>query len=299
MTDKTIVITGANSGIGFESTRHFSKAGWRVIMACRSLNKAESAREQILAENPSARLDILALDVSNLQSIEQFAKDLANASSGIDILINNAGIVAIPFERNADGHELQLATNYLGAFALTGRLLPMFKPSGDCRIVNVGSLAHRLGKLNIEALNWDGVEYHQWKAYANSKLAMMSHTLELHRRLFRSGSHIIALGAHPGFANTNIHQNSPTLSAEKKGLRKFFSDRMQSRIPGPDQSAKPIIMAAESGDAKGGDYYGPTGFLEIAGPPGKAKINKLAKDQALAERLWAESERLTGVRFLS
>ncbi|WP_370462587.1 SDR family oxidoreductase [Pseudomaricurvus sp. HS19] len=299
---KCIVITGANSGIGYAATQHFARKGDRIIMACRSMDKADKARQEILAEVPAADLTVLRLDVSDLESVQAFARQFIEQFGELDILINNAGIVAIPLQRNSAGHEMQMATNYLGAFALTGLLLPHFRKQGECRIVNVCSLAHRMGKLLVDDLNWDQGEYDQWQSYGRSKVAMMSHTLELNKRLQAQGSNVIALGAHPGFANTNIHSNSPALSKEKTNpVSKWFHAQMQKIIPSATQAAQPIILAAEGADVKGGDYYGPGGLLEtgICGKPGKARINKAAFDPALAKQLWEKSEQLSGVGFLN
>ena len=199
VSSQTVVITGANSGIGYQSALHFAQQNAHVIMACRSVDKAEQARNRILEQTPHGRLSIIRLDVSDLESVHEFARHLDEECGQLDLLINNAGIVAMPLSRNEAGHESQLATNYLGAFALTGLLLPKFTSESHCRIVNVGSLAHRLGKLNLSDLNWEKTEYDEWKGYANSKVAMLSHTLELDRRLRAIHSPVIALAAHPGF----------------------------------------------------------------------------------------------------
>lgn len=297
-TAKTIVITGANSGIGFETAFHFARLGARVVMACRSPDKAASAKDQILAEVPNANLLVLPLDVSSLDSVREFARLFAEQVGQLDVLINNAGIALVEMGRNKDGHELQLATNYLGMFALTGLLLPFFNNEGLCRIVNISSLAHRTGKINLDDLNWETGEYTPWKGYANSKVAGMSYTMELNRRLADVNHNIIAVGAHPGFANTNINKGSATLS-ETKGLRKWMQTKLQSKIPTAEQAAQAMILAAEGSDVKGGDYYGPGGFMEIGGKPGKAKINPLAKDTELGKKLWQVSEQMTGVSFLS
>ncbi len=300
MTQKTVVITGANAGIGFQATMHFARQGAKVIMACRSLDKASAAKAQIEQEIPNANLQIIRLDVSDLNSVQAFATEFIEQVGELDVLINNAGIVAIPLTRNEAGHEMQLATNYLGAFSLTGLLLPYFRKDATTRIVNVSSLAHRMGKLNIDNLNWEVSEYDQWKAYGNGKVAMMNHTLELNRRLQQSGSKTIALAAHPGFANTNIHQNSPALNKDNaSAFSKWFHKKMEKFIPSAADAARPIILAADGESVQGGDYYGPGGFLEIGGKPAKAKINKVAKDTQLAKQLWTVSETMTGTRYLS
>ncbi len=298
MTTQTVVVTGANSGIGYQASLHFAKAGAHVVMACRSLDKAEKARNDIAEQAPNARLTVIRLDVSDLNSVREFAARFAEQVGQLDILINNAGIVAMPLSRNAAGHESQLATNYLGAFALTGLLLPYFPADREGRIVNVGSLAHRRGKLNPDDLNWEQAEYNEWKAYANSKVAMLSQTLELARRLQATGSKVIAVGAHPGFANTNIHQNSPALNYTNP-VRKWISKHTQKLIPDAASATRPILLAATGSDVQSGDYYGPGGFMEIGGKPAKAKVNKEARDADKARKLWAVSESMTGVHYLS
>lgn len=300
MTQKTVIITGANAGIGFQSTLYFARQGAKVIMACRSLDKAAKAKANIEQEVPNADLHIIRLDVSDLSSIKEFAHQFIEQIGELDILINNAGIVAIPLTRNDAGHEMQLATNYLGAFSLTGLLLPYFRKDVQTRIVNVSSLAHRMGKLNIDNLNWETSEYDQWKAYANGKVAMMSHTLELNRRLQQSNSNTIAVAAHPGFANTDIHQNSPALNKDNaSAFSKWFHKKMEGFIPSAADAARPIILAADDVNVQGGDYYGPGGLLEIGGKPAKAKINKMAKDTPLAKQLWVQSESMTGTSYLT
>ncbi len=296
---KTVVVTGANSGIGYHAALHFAGKGDNVIMACRSLDKAEKARDDMLAEVPSAAITIIRLDVSDLKSVNEFAQQFESQFGALDLLINNAGIVAIPLTRNEEGHEMQLATNYLGAFALTGLLLPFFPTETPARIVNVASLAHRFGKLNMDNFNWEQEEYHEMRAYANSKIATMNFTIELNRRLRASGrKNIIALGAHPGFANTNIQNNSPSMS-KPNPVRAWIKEKMTKIIPTAAEAARPIILAADGENCIGGEYYGPGGLFEIGGKPAKAKLNPIAKDKVLAKALWEKSEAMTGVRFLS
>lgn len=299
MTNQHVVITGANSGIGFETALHFAHQGAHVFMACRNPDKAREAQDKIHRAAVNANTTIMTLDVSDLESVRTFVDQFAEQCGRVDVLINNAGIVAMPLSRNSAGHESQLATNYLGAFALTGMLLPFFPADTPSRIVNVGSLAHRLGKLNPDDLNWEKTPYQEWKSYANSKVAMLSFTLELNRRLHASGSTTIALGAHPGFARTNIHQNSPALNYTNP-LRKWFSSKTMKLVPSAGDAARSIIQAACADDVRGGDYYGPGGWLEIGGTPSRtAHINPQAKDTAKARQLWNLSETMTGIRYLS
>ncbi len=193
---------------------------------------------------------------------------------------------------------MQLATNYLGAFALTGLLLPLFRADGRARVVNVGSHANRLGKLPLDDPNWERTPYRELRAYARSKVALLSFTMELERRLRRSGSNVIALGAHPGFAATDIRRHSPMLTATSFVGR--WIERIGSRFtPTAAEACRSIVHAARGEGVRGGDYWGPSGFLEIRGAPARARVNPVARNVELARRLWSLSESLTGVRYLS
>lgn len=302
MQDKTIVITGANAGIGFQLTRKLCKLGAQVIMACRSPERAARAHQKILDEIPEARVTVMALDVSNPESIRQFCKQFSEQFGQLDILVNNAGIVAVPLTRNDAGHELQLATNYLGPFALTGLMLPLIKDVDGSRIVNVGSLAHRIGKLELDDFNWEQGEYKEMGAYARSKIAMMTYTMELNRRLHQQGSHIIALSAHPGFANTEIARgNNSSIGNSTNPVRQWIQGKMENIIPTADQASEPILMAVCSDSVQGGEYFGPGGLMEtgIGGKPGKARVNPKAFDLDSAQALWQKSEAMTDVHYLS
>ena len=294
---QTVLITGANAGLGFQTALAFARTGARIVMACRSLEKAHKAQDELLAAAPAAQAIVLPLDVSEPDSIREFGRQLSDRIGELDVLVNNAGMIAMPLARNSVGHELQLATNYLGAFALTGTVLPYFRSDAPARIVNVGSLAHRLAGLDLADLNWERAPYREWAGYARSKLALLTFTIELNRRLRERGSNIIALAAHPGFAATEIGADSPALSGNP--LKRWFNRKMEPLIPRAADAARPIIHAARAEDVAGGDYYGPSGFLEIAGAPGRARLNARAKDVDVAKRLWGVSESLTGVRYLS
>jgi NAD(P)-dependent dehydrogenase (short-subunit alcohol dehydrogenase family) len=297
--ERVVVITGANAGIGFETALAFCRSGASVVMGCRNPERAHAAHAALLAQVPSARAEILPLDVSEPESIREFARRFADRFGRLDLLVNNAGIVAIPLSRNSAGHERQLATHHLGPFALTGRLLPLFPARTGGRIVNVGSLAHRFAKLVLDELNWERTPYHEWKAYARSKLALLSFTLELERRLRRSGSRVIALAAHPGFAATEITRHTTALEPSN-AFSRWFQDRIAKRlVPSAAEAARSVLFAARDERAKGGDYCGPRGFLEIAGKPARARINRVARDVALGRKLWELSESMTGVRYLT
>jgi NAD(P)-dependent dehydrogenase (short-subunit alcohol dehydrogenase family) len=267
-------------------------------MACRSLERAEPARRRLLGELPSAIITLLPLDLSEPGSIRDFCGLFVERVAQLDVLINNAGIFGVPFSRNSVGHELQIATNYLGAFALTGTLLPSFGDRPRTRIVNVGSLSHRFGRLPVDRLDMTEADYTPFRAYAQSKVALISHTLELNRRLRARQSPILALGAHPGFAATEGSKNYAR-ARSSNALARWLKERAERVTPTARAAAEPIIHAACAEGVSGGEYFGPGGFLEIAGPPSKARINPRALDEPLSRRLWSVSEDLTGVAYLS
>jgi NAD(P)-dependent dehydrogenase (short-subunit alcohol dehydrogenase family) len=277
-TGRTIVVTGANSGLGAETTRVLASRGAAVIMACRDLAKAAPVAERI-----GGAVWVRELDLADLSSVRRFADDTGE----IDVLINNAGIMAIPEQRTPDGFEVQTATNFLGPFALTGLLLPRIKD----RVVGLSSLMHRVGRVDVNDLNWQRRRYRRWRVYEQSKLADLMFTFELDRRLRAAASAVRSVAAHPGYAATQL-----------QGRTESFQDvllAIGNRLIGqtPRHGALPIVYAATMPDVVGGDYYGPGGLGEILGSPRKVGTSRAARDQATAERLWALAEELTGVRF--
>ncbi len=296
MTSPVAVITGANAGLGFETALALASGGARVLMACRSVERAEAARRELLETVPVAQAEIVPLDVSEPESVQAFAHDLAERGERIDVLVNNAGIVAVPLARNSVGHEMQLATNYLGAFALTGLLLPLM--AEGARVVNVGSHANRLGKLPLDDPNFEREPYGELRAYARSKTALLVFTMELERRLRRTSSSILAVGAHPGFAATDIRRHSPMLTAPK-AVERWIGRLGRLFTPTPAQACASIVHVARGEGVRGGEYWGPSGFLEVGGKPGPARVNPIARDVEAGRKLWALSESLTGVRYLS
>lgn len=297
MSAAVAVITGANTGLGYQTALELARSGTAVVMACRSVERARKAQSDLLEQVPAADTTILPLDLSRPESIEEFGRRLSDQCDRLDLLINNAGIIGTPLVRNSVGYELHLATNYLGAFALTGTLLPLFRENGPARVVNVGSLAHRFSKLDLGDLNWEKTPYNPWKAYARSKLAMLSFTMELNRRLRGSGSSLVALGAHPGFAATEIARYSPALTP-RGAFTRWLYEKVGALIPAA-AACGPVVHAARDDRVSGGDYYGPSGLLEIRGKVGRARVNPIARDVEIGRRLWASSESMTGVRYLS
>jgi NAD(P)-dependent dehydrogenase (short-subunit alcohol dehydrogenase family) len=262
------------------------------------MERAREARRALLTRVPAARATILPLDVSEPESIREFGRLFSERFGRLDLLVNNAGVVGVALSRNSVGHEMHFATNHLGAFALTGTLLPLFREGARARIVNVGSLSHRLAKLDLADPNWERTPYNEWKAYARSKIAMVGFTMELNRRLRESGSNVIALGAHPGFAATEVARHSAALTPGN-AFSRWIMERIRPLVPTPAEASRPILHAASDAGVGGGDYYGPSGFLEIRGEPGRARVHPIARDVEFGRRLWALSESLTGIRYLS
>ena len=279
------VVTGANSGIGFDTARALAAKGARVILACRDPEKGHQAERRIRAAAPEADVVFMPLDLASLTSIERFGKDLAVAEPELDILCNNAGVMMPPLGRTAEGFELQFGTNHLGHFALTGRLLDLLRHGENARIVSVSSMAHYWGRIDFDDLNSEK-RYNATRAYGQSKLANLLFIRELARRLQARGEPIVAAAAHPGSTRTNLQQHSRLLSA----LIPFFSQQ-------PPDGALPTLYAATAPGVHGGDYYGPGRLLETMGPPRPARSTFASKDPDSARRLWEVSERLTGVVF--
>jgi NAD(P)-dependent dehydrogenase (short-subunit alcohol dehydrogenase family) len=299
VSDRVAVITGANGGLGFQTALALARMGMTVVMACRSLDKARQAQRELLGEVPAANARVIELDVTEPESIREFGRQFSAQVGHLDLLINNAGVVLAPLARNSVGQELHLATNHLGAFALTGTLLPLFRKDAPARIVTVVSLAHRFARLDLDDVNWEKTAYNEWKAYARSKLLLLSFTMELDRRLRQVGSPILAVGAHPGFANTNAGRGSAALTPTTSFRKWFTNEVLEPLVPKAPAAARSIVHAASAEGVRGGDYYGPKGFLEIGGRTGRARVNPVARDTDVGRRVWALSEEMTGVRYLS
>ena len=286
MEGKIVVITGANSGLGLESARLMAARGAHVIMACRSQEKAIAAKHQILAETPDAELDLMPLDLASQQSIKDFVALFNDRYPRLDILLNNAGLMAPPLSHTEDGFEIQFGTNHLGHFTLTGLLLDQLEKSDAPRVVTVSSMAHNFGNIYFGNLNAEK-RYFRWFFYGQSKLANLMFARELHRRLRLSGSKIQSFAVHPGYSDTNLQSTSGT-----DIFNRFFAQSQQ-------MGCYPSVYAATSDQVKSGEYYGPNGCFEAAGYPAPARVRKRAQDEQLAQKLWDVSEEMTGVRYLS
>lgn len=297
LTNQVMLVTGANAGLGYQVALALARRGAHVVMACRNHERAQQAYARLLAEVPDAHVTTLLVDVAEPESIRAFARSYEQQVGQLDVLIHNAGRICAPLARNSLGHELHLATNYLGPFALTGALLPCFHAARGGRIVHVGSLASRFCKLPLGELQEER-DYRAARAYARSKLALLVHCVELNRRLQRSGSKVIALAAHPGFAPTEGARNFSS-SRQRGPLGRWLAGKGESMLASVAQAATPIIYAACAQDVRGGDYYGPGGWLEISGAPAPARLNRRALDEALGRALWTSAQELSGMRYLA
>jgi len=294
---RTAVVTGATGGLGYATAVGLARTGARVVLAGRNPAKGEAALARLRREAGTATASFEPLDLASLASVADFAERMLAAHPAIDILVNNAGVMAPPTRRlTKDGFELQFGTNYLGHFALTARLLPgLLRADGGSRVVQVSSLAHRGG-----AIAWGDLQgerrYSAWRSYGQSKLAMLMFALELARRAADQGWALVSTAAHPGWAVTDIITNGPGDGAP--GLKEYVMGAA-FRLLGQSaaEGARPIVYAAISPDAKAGGYYGPSGFQEIKGAPGRSRIMPQAQDAVAAKRLWELSEKLTGVQF--
>ena len=294
MTGKTAVITGATGGLGYETALALAGAGATVVLTGRNDAKGRGALERIRIQVPNARISYEELDLAKLASVADFAARFGAAHTSLDLLVNNAGVMALPKrQETADGFEMQLGTNYLGHYALTARLLPLLRRGSQPRVVNLSSLAHRSGAINFDDLQ-SRRSYSPWKAYCQSKLAMLIFAFELQRRSDAAGWGLMSNAAHPGYARTDLIPNGPG----GRGLMWQVSKFLQPLIShSAAAGALPTLFAATSPEAKPAGYYGPNWFYELKGPPVPAKVMPQARDAAVAARLWDVSAALTGVSF--
>jgi NAD(P)-dependent dehydrogenase (short-subunit alcohol dehydrogenase family) len=270
LTGRTVVVTGANSGIGLVAARALAGAGASVIMACRDVSKGAAVAPDTA--------EVRVLDLANLASVREFASSI---DTDVDILVNNAGVMAVPHRRTADGFEMQIGTNHLGHFALTGLLLDRLRG----RVVTVASAMHRAGRIRLDDLNWERRPYRRWSAYGQSKLANLLFTFELSRR-----SALTAVAAHPGYASTNLHSHTESL----RDFVMMLGNRFVAQSA--EMGALPTLYAATV-DVPSGSYVGPGGLFENWGHPKLVGSTRAARDPEMAAGLWDLSEELTGVRY--
>jgi NAD(P)-dependent dehydrogenase (short-subunit alcohol dehydrogenase family) len=283
---RTILITGANTGIGYEAARVLAGQGARVLLGCRSADKASAARDRIRALHPKAEVELLSLDLGSLQSVREAAAEAAQQER-LDLLINNAGIMIPPREETADGFESQFGVNHLGHFALTGLLLPKLRATPRSRVVTVSSTAHKAGKIDFEDVHATR-SYSRQGRYSMSKLANLLFTHELQRRLESAGAETLALACHPGMSDTELSRYFP-------GWVMPFAPLLRLLSQPPPMGALPTLRAATDPQVAGGEYYGPSQRFELVGPPIRVKPNAASRDRQVAQRLWDLSIELTGV----
>jgi hypothetical protein len=291
---KVVFVSGANSGLGYETTLALARKGAHVIMACRDEDRAESARRRIFQHVPNASLELLSLDLASLKSVRAAAAQFKRAYQKLDLLMNNGGVMAPPRRETEDGFELQLGTNHLGHFALAGLLLKPLLATRGSQVVTTSSFGEITGWINFNDLMREKY-YERWTAYGQSKLANLLFAFELQRKLSEAGAETISLAAHPGFAATNLRhvQLQQGQPIHQRLLFKLFELPVQSA----EMGALPQLYAATSLHAQGGDYYGPSGFLQMRGYPKKVRPSARARDEQLARRFWQISEKLTGVEY--
>jgi NAD(P)-dependent dehydrogenase (short-subunit alcohol dehydrogenase family) len=290
---RTVVVTGANSGIGLETATALAGAGATVVLACRNLDKAAVARNRILSNHADGAVEVLRLDLADQRQIADASEEVLDRFPRVDRLINNAGVLGLPHALTVDGYEVVFGTNHLGHFAFTGRILPALLAVPGSRVVTVSSLSHRFGRVR-----WDDLDgsrrYTKAGAYSQSKLANLLFALELQRRLVVAGSGTISLASHPGFASTEIVSDVLGRAPGLERRMRAAGDRFISA----DEAALPSLRAATSPDAYGGQFYGPGGVAGITGPPIATSPAGRALDEASQRRLWELSVDLTGVDYL-
>jgi NAD(P)-dependent dehydrogenase (short-subunit alcohol dehydrogenase family) len=288
---RTAVVTGATGGIGGVVARELARAGAQVVIAARDEARGAARAEQVRAAAPAAQVEVLHLDLASLASVRAFAERFSGAYEGADILINCAGVMAVPEQRTEDGFELQFGVNHLGHFALTGLLLPDMQDRPGARIVTVSSLNHQWGRID-----WDDPQqtrgYKAWRGYNQSKLANLLFAFELDRRLRAAGAAAESLAAHPGYTDTGLQGRvgGPVAHGVLRVTNRLFGQE-------PDVGALPVLYAAAAPGVPGGSYIGPRRFGETRGHPALAKASAAARDPALAARLWTLSEESTGVTY--
>ncbi|MEF8786918.1 MAG: oxidoreductase [Haloarculaceae archaeon] len=298
--EKTVVVTGANSGLGFEATKAFARKGATVVMACRSLDRGERAAHEIrdsITEQTGATLNVRQCDLASLDSVASFADGVREDYDELHTLCNNAGVMAIPRRETEDGFEMQLGVNHLGHFALTAQLLEMVvRTDGETRIVSHSSGAHTAGDIDFDDLHREN-SYSKWEAYGQSKLANLLFAYELQRKLDDAGiTDTKSVACHPGYADTNLQYRGPEASGSTIKYAMMKALNTVAAQPAA-QGALPLLYAATAPDVAGGEYYGPGGLMNMRGAPERQESNSASRDEKTAEQLWEVSEELTGVDY--
>jgi NAD(P)-dependent dehydrogenase (short-subunit alcohol dehydrogenase family) len=298
-TGRTVLVTGANSGLGLATAEALAGAGARVLLACRNAEKAARALELVAAraaERDGPEPVVVALDLADLASVQACAAEVAGLVEHLDVLVNNAGVMALPLRRTADDFEMQLGTNHLGHFALTGRLLPALLAAEAPRVVNVSSNAHKFGKIRWDDPNWERGRYSKWQAYGQTKLANLLFSSELQRRAIAAATKLLVASAHPGYTATELSSVGPSMSGNKlMGMATALFERAAGQSVA--MGALPQLYAASMPDVGPDEYFGPDGPGEFRGHPTRVRRSDAASNLTEATRLWKLSERLTGVTY--
>lgn len=284
LSGKVAIVTGSNTGLGFETALELYSLGTKVIIACRNKSKGLAAIDRIKAVSNGGELLYEQLDLSSLKSVKEFSDRIISNESKLDILVNNAGIMIPPASKSVDGFEIQMGVNFVGHFALTGRLFNLLESTQGSRVVTLSSNAHRGAVIDFDSFKLEK-SYNPWREYGQSKLADMILMLELHKRLRSKGLQLASLAAHPGYSKTDLQKN----------MDKDMLDSLE--LMTAKEGAQPILVACLSPDAKSGQYWGPDGPNETSGKPALAKIDNVALDERLNAKLWEWAEKTTGVRF--
>jgi len=284
--DRVVIITGATSGLGKEASYVLAGKNAKVVMAVRNTAKGKEVAQEITKRYPNSEIDVKKLDLSSLSSIKLFADEVIASYNRIDILINNAGVMMCPFSRTEDGFEIQMGVNHLGHFALTGQLMTLLKNTKDSRIVVTSSLAQRSGNIDFDDVNWENRKYKTIQAYGDSKLANLYFAYELARKLKTETNAPLVTAAHPGYTSTDLQRHSL--------FWRILNPIMAQKVDG---GVLPTLRAAFDPKAQPGDFFGPSGFLEMKGSPEVVKSAPLSYDEDKAQTLWKLSEKMTGIRF--
>jgi NAD(P)-dependent dehydrogenase (short-subunit alcohol dehydrogenase family) len=294
--ERTVLVTGANSGLGLRTAEALAGKGARVLMGCRDTARGQAAQTHVAATAKGPAPELVPLDLAALASVHEAAREVAATVDQLDVLVNNAGVMAMPLRRTVDGFELQFATNHLGHFALTGLLLPVLLRATAPRVVTVSSNMHRIGRKDWSDPNWQHRRYLKWQAYGQTKLANLLFTRELARRAAAAGSSLVAAAAHPGHAATHLVPSST--EASLRGLVGRVIDSGDRLLAQPDSAgALPQLYAATMPDATPGDYFGPDRFFQLRGHPTRVGSSMASRDDDSARRLWELSEDMTGVTY--
>ncbi|NOU62079.1 oxidoreductase [Marinifilum caeruleilacunae] len=283
---KLVIVTGSTSGIGKEAVRILTDKQATLVMSVRNTQKGDLVAAEIQSANPEAKIKVMQLDLSSLESIKDFAANFNQYFDRLDVLINNAGIMMCPHAKTTDGFEIQMGTNHLGHFALTGYLLPLLKKTKNSRIVVTSSVAHKFGKINLDDINWEKRKYNTNNAYGDSKIANLYFAYELVRKLKSDPHAPMVTAAHPGWTRTELQRHKSGI----RFLNNFFSQA-------PEMGILPSLRAGFDPEAKAGDYYGPAKYFEMQGHPVIVKSNQLSHDRDIAKQLWDISEEMTGVKY--